>query len=1070
MTGRARSVSRALVRLVIATAALSFAFGALVTTAFAAEEYRVGGVWPEPTYHMNNATGVATDPSGNVYVADTDNNRVVKYGVNGGAWYWGGLGTGPAQFDHPGGVAVSPDGMYVYVADSGNHRIQKLTPNGVHVTSWGREGGPDFYGSGPKEFNSPKGICVDGSGYVYVADSGNARIQKFTSSGTFVKQWGSPGSEDFQFYDPRGIAVSPFGDLYVTDFHMTNSCVRQFDSEGNFIRRWGGWGIAPGQLKSPWGVAVDSAGEVYVAENLGHRIQVFSETGTFLRGWASLNMGDYGVLGGPALYHPAGVALLGTTEQALLVCDTKNSRLREFGLDGRVESVRGSWGVSPGRFDLASGVAVGADGSVAAVSYSRKSGTTYRFNHRAQLFSATGQLRSFTPTSGVAVAMEHNGSFDSATGCAVDRDGFVYVSEAGNNRIQKLAPETLGYVTKWGMAGTGNGYFNKPGGVAAGEVGAAIRIGVADSNNHRVQLFNSDGGYVTKWGALGSGDGQFSAPQGVAFAPDGTVYVADTGNNRVQYFDPSGAYLGKWGSLGSGPGQFSSPQGIAVDSAGQVWVSDTANHRIQKFTAEGTFLGQVGTQGADPGEFDRPRGISVSAAGVVYVADYENSRIQYLTPPTNVAISGVSDGAAYNHEVTPKIDYFGVDLVETGCELNSLPWTPSSLSADGDYTLRAWASDSEGYTAWRTVEFQIDTVEPATTSNAVFSYDNTATIVLNASDDRSGVNHTYLKLGSGAVKEETSVTVAKAGFHSLSFWSTDRAGNVETQQDWTFHVADTIPPSTAATVSASRVESAVVTFMATDAGSPVSATYYSIDGKPAAAGTSCLVTGFGAHTVSYWSVDSEGNVETPRSLSVTVLRAAVIASTRSASTVSYGGAVKLGATLKSSTGTSLANRTLVLERSYDNVSWQHVATLSSTTGAYSRSVNLYRRTWFRWRYAGDATHGACSSATSVLSRAYVSAPYAASTAKRYKAASMFGYLKPRHTAGLRDVKLYAYRYESGRWVLRASGVATLSDYNGYSRYVGSVIFDRIGRWRVRAYHSDADHAPSFSGYDYVTVN
>ena len=87
----------------------------------------------------------------------------------------------------------------------------------------------------------------------------------------------------------------------------------------------------------------------------------------------------------------------------------------------------------------------------------------------------------------------------------------------------------------------------------------------------------------------------FIIHDGVAVDSSGNVYVADTNNNRIQKFDSSGTFITKWGSSGTGDGQFEYPTGIAVDSSGNVYVADTDNHRIQKFDSNGTFLTKWGS-------------------------------------------------------------------------------------------------------------------------------------------------------------------------------------------------------------------------------------------------------------------------------------------------------------------------------------------------------------------------------------------------------------------------------------------------------------------------------------------
>ena len=123
---------------------------------------------------------------------------------------WGSLGAGQEQFDHPFGVAIDASGN-VYVADANNNRIQVFTSSGGYVTQWGG------YGSGQGQFYSPYGVAVDASGNVYVMDTGNNRIQMFTGSGGYITQWGSSGSGQGQFNYPGGIAVDASGNVYVAD-------------------------------------------------------------------------------------------------------------------------------------------------------------------------------------------------------------------------------------------------------------------------------------------------------------------------------------------------------------------------------------------------------------------------------------------------------------------------------------------------------------------------------------------------------------------------------------------------------------------------------------------------------------------------------------------------------------------------------------------------------------------------------------------------------------------------------------------------------------------------------------
>jgi tripartite motif-containing protein 71 len=160
------------------------------------------------------------------------------------------------------------------VADSGNYRIQKFSSNGTFITSWGSSG------AGNGQFGSPLYLAVDHSGNVYVADNGNNRIQKFSSNGTFITSWGGSGSGNGLFRGPGGIAVDSAGNVYVSDYD--NNRVQKFDNTGKFIAAWGlsapAFGSGNAQFFGPVGVALDSSGNVYVTDTVNNRIQVFSPT------------------------------------------------------------------------------------------------------------------------------------------------------------------------------------------------------------------------------------------------------------------------------------------------------------------------------------------------------------------------------------------------------------------------------------------------------------------------------------------------------------------------------------------------------------------------------------------------------------------------------------------------------------------------------------------------------------------------------------------------------------------------------------------------------------------------
>ena len=176
----------------------------------------------------------------------------------------------------PRGITTDAAGN-VYVADTDNDRIQKFTSDGTFITKWGSEG------TGNGQFYYPSDVATDAAGNVYVVERG-ARIQKFTSDGAFIAKWGSSGSTDGHFVGPEGIATDAIGNVYVAD--TLNQRIQKFTSDGDFLTKWGGDGNANGQFVDPKGIATDAAGNVYVADaEINNRIQKFTSDGRFITQW-----------------------------------------------------------------------------------------------------------------------------------------------------------------------------------------------------------------------------------------------------------------------------------------------------------------------------------------------------------------------------------------------------------------------------------------------------------------------------------------------------------------------------------------------------------------------------------------------------------------------------------------------------------------------------------------------------------------------------------------------------------------------------------------------------------------
>lgn len=220
------------------------------------------------------------------------------------------------------------------------------------------------------------------------------------------------------------------------------------------------------------------------------------------------------------------------------------------------------------------------------------------------------------------------GNFTWPRGIAVGPDNSIVVADSSNHRVQVFDQQGK-FIKEFGSYGSAEGEFDCLAGVAVNRIGQYI---IADRYNHRIQVFDPSGMFLRSFGSQGGGDGRFSYPWGVTTDALGFIYVCDKENHRVQVFQSDGSFVGKFGSMGNKPGQLEHPHYIAVSSTNRVIVSDSNNHRIQIFDINGKVTTTFGSEGSDEGQFKFPRGVAVDDQGYIFVADSGNNRIQIFHP------------------------------------------------------------------------------------------------------------------------------------------------------------------------------------------------------------------------------------------------------------------------------------------------------------------------------------------------------------------------------------------------------------------------------------------------------
>ena len=216
------------------------------------------------------------------------------------------------------------------------------------------------------------------------------------------------------------------------------------------------------------------------------------------------------------------------------------------------------------------------------------------------------------------------GRFQFPRKVAITLDKRILIADTSNHRIQIFTMEGI-FVKSVGKEGYGPLQFQYPSGIAVHPSG---RVFVADSFNHRIQVLNSNLSFSHTFGSKGSAPGQFSGPRDVAISSSGVVYVTDYNNNRVQLFSADGQlFNSSLGSKGSQHGQLYKPNGVSIDSTNTVYVTDQS-HRVLVYNSSGQFVKSFGRQGSGEGELNFPKGIAVDdTTGALYVCDQDNDRV-----------------------------------------------------------------------------------------------------------------------------------------------------------------------------------------------------------------------------------------------------------------------------------------------------------------------------------------------------------------------------------------------------------------------------------------------------------
>lgn len=682
-----------------------------------------GDGFPALAASLNEPREIALDAGGNLYIADSANNRVRRVDAvtgiistiaGGGApadeLGDGGLATA-AALRVPWGLAITDGKLLISEAAYNGHRIRQVVltqgfPDTGLITTIAGTGVEGFLDNVPATsalINRPTGITVDGSGNIFFADTANNRIRRIDAISRMISTYAGGGTPADGVGDnlpatqaalgvPTTVAFDPAGNLHISG---ADGRVRRVDRQSSVISS-----IFP-SLYLPYGLAFDREGNLYVTntdQSLVIKRTPSGEESIYAGGGAFT--GDQRSAIASVLRGPGGIAV--DAAGNLFIADTSNARVRKVdAATGRITTVAGNGGVYTenqegvpaveARIGYVLDVAVDAAGNLFTVD---------PHNRRIWKINTSGLISTLAGGGNPADGLGDNGSATSAAilpvGVSVDAAGNVYIADGGNNRIRKV--DTSGTIRTIAGSGVGD-----------------------DSAG-----FSGDNGQATA--------AKLRAPSKAVADSRGNVFISDSGNNVIRKVDPAGVITTYAGMPTGGENLIDNvpaletnmqPGHIALDQAGNLFIADFGFHRIRKVDAQSRIISTVAGSATfyldvdyagDGGPAIRaklnfgytPGGVAVRGNGDLYISDTINNRVRavyacrpvaaptLVGPASNEA--GVSTAPQLRWTAVPDAFRYDVYLDAAGSattlvasDLTTPSYSPSNLRPGTAYSWRVTA-------------------------------------------------------------------------------------------------------------------------------------------------------------------------------------------------------------------------------------------------------------------------------------------------------------------------------------------------------------------------------------------
>jgi len=550
-----------------------------------------------------------------------------------------------SYLNFPNGVAA--DGETIWITESEGHQITQFSKQGVFQRLIGRTGMMDYQGTTLCWLTD---VTLDPDGHLWVVDQCARHVVEFDIDGNVLQELGQlwhQGSGNHQFWQPMGVASDSSGNIYVSDGTTLwsndegNHRIQIYDANGTYLNTIGYTGASGAGNDAFFGpryIFIDDADFLYVVDSGNHRVQILNVADPLSPTYVA-TLGVTGESGGDNLHlnDPTGVAV---TSSRIYVADTQNHRIQVYDRNTYIYQATIGVGYGDGSYQFKNPLDVAVDN--AGNIYVVDSG-----NIRVQQFDSTHTHQRTFGTTGEPYVTDGQ-HYNHPAGVAIHPgDGSIHLVEESGHRLIKLdaSGNLLWTVGEPGIKGWDNDHLHYPRDVAVDDNG---NVYVADSLNHRIQVYDAGGSYSETLGSQGDGDYQFETPSGLAVSPDGFLYVADADNHRVQIYDRDLTYENTLGFMGQGNYYFVRPEDVAVDTRGYIYVADAGDARVVVFDAAFDHLRTLGPDVYFNSSFSYPSRLATDQGNNLYVLDRWPGHIYRFHLPRSYArdLIGAGEGDA----------------------------------------------------------------------------------------------------------------------------------------------------------------------------------------------------------------------------------------------------------------------------------------------------------------------------------------------------------------------------------------------------------------------------------------